>query len=151
SNGSLMRVSPLGVFGAGRPAEAAEWARQGSSLTHPNPLCRDSGAVYVAAIAPAVGAGGAPEACYRAALAEAERSSAHPDVRAVLAAARDAAPDDYRTDQGYVLIALQNAFYRLLHSDSLEEGVVDTVMRGGDTDTTAAIAGALLGAVHGRQ
>jgi ADP-ribosylglycohydrolase len=27
---------------------------------------------------------------------------------------------------------------------------VDTVRRGGDTDTNAAVAGALLGAVHGR-
>jgi len=32
---------------------------------------------------------------------------------------------------------------------SLETGVVDTVMRGGDTDTNAAICGALLGAVYG--
>jgi len=31
----------------------------------------------------------------------------------------------------------------------LEQGVVGTVMCGGDTDTNAAIAGALLGAVHG--
>jgi hypothetical protein len=49
-----------------------------------------------------------------------------------------------------VLIALQNAFYQLLHAPSLAEGAVQTVMRGGDTDTNAAIAGALLGAVHGR-
>ena len=48
-----------------------------------------------------------------------------------------------------MLLALQNAFYRLLHSPTLEEGIVDTVMCGGDTDTTGAIAGALLGAVHG--
>ncbi len=48
-----------------------------------------------------------------------------------------------------VLVALQNAFYQLLHADSLEEGVVDTVMAGGDTDTNACIAGALLGACHG--
>lgn len=34
---------------------------------------------------------------------------------------------------------------------SLEDGVVETVMAGGDTDTNAAIAGALLGAVYGRQ
>ena len=33
---------------------------------------------------------------------------------------------------------------------SLEEAVTDTVMRGGDTDTNAAICGALLGAVRGR-
>jgi len=49
-----------------------------------------------------------------------------------------------------MLLALQNAFYQLLHASSLERGVVDTVRAGGDTDTNAAIAGALLGAVHGR-
>src|SRR5437763_16553528 len=57
----------------------------------------------------------------------------------------------YQSQMGWVLIALQNAFYQLLHAPSLEEGVVATVMAGGDTDTTAAIAGALLGAVHGRE
>jgi ADP-ribosylglycohydrolase len=49
-----------------------------------------------------------------------------------------------------VLIALQNAFHELLNAPSLEAGVVASVRRGGDTDTNAAIAGALLGAVHGR-
>jgi hypothetical protein len=53
-------------------------------------------------------------------------------------------------EQGWVRVALQNAFFELLHAPSLEEGVVRTVRRGGDTDTNAAIAGALLGAVHGR-
>jgi ADP-ribosylglycohydrolase len=50
-----------------------------------------------------------------------------------------------------VLIAFRNAFWQLLHAPSLEEGIIDTVMRGGDTDTNAAICGALLGAVHGRE
>jgi len=36
------------------------------------------------------------------------------------------------------------------YAPKLEEAVVDSVMRGGDTDTNAAICGALLGAVHGR-
>jgi hypothetical protein len=54
-------------------------------------------------------------------------------------------------NQGWVLIALQNAFYRLLHAPDAAEGIVATVMRGGDTDTNAAIAGALVGAVHGRE
>ena len=47
------------------------------------------------------------------------------------------------------LIALQNAFDQLLHSETVDDGVVDTIMQGGDTDTNAAIAGAMLGAVHG--
>jgi ADP-ribosylglycohydrolase len=51
---------------------------------------------------------------------------------------------------GWVLIAFQNAFYQLLHSNTFEDGVIDTVLQGGDTDTNAAIAGALLGAVFGR-
>ena len=54
------------------------------------------------------------------------------------------------TQIGWVLIAFQNAFWQMLHTESLEEGIVSTVMSGGDTDTNAAIAGALLGAVWGR-
>jgi ADP-ribosylglycohydrolase len=50
-----------------------------------------------------------------------------------------------------VLIALQNAFHELLHARTVEDGLARTILRGGDTDTNAAIAGALLGAVHGRE
>ena len=35
--------------------------------------------------------------------------------------------------------------------ESFEEGLVRTVGQGGDTDTNAAIAGALLGAAQGRE
>jgi ADP-ribosylglycohydrolase len=59
-------------------------------------------------------------------------------------------PADYVHQQGWVITAFQNALWQLLHAANLEDGVVDTVMRGGDTDTNAAIAGALLGAVYGR-
>jgi ADP-ribosylglycohydrolase/fructose-1,6-bisphosphatase/inositol monophosphatase family enzyme len=151
ANGSLMRSSPIGVLAAGRPALAADLARTDSRLTHPHPVCVDSCAVYVAAIAEAVATGCGPEGAYGAALAEAERSAVHPAVRQALEAARAGPPEDYVTQQGWVLIALRNAFYQLLHAPSLEEGIVRTVMAGGDTDTTGAIAGALLGAVHGRQ
>ncbi len=47
------------------------------------------------------------------------------------------------------MIAFRNALWQLLNAPDLEVGVVDTVMRGGDTDTNAAICGALLGAVYG--
>jgi ADP-ribosylglycohydrolase len=146
ANGSLMRISPLGIFGARCPEQAAEWARADSRLTHPNPICQDSCAVFVSALATAIGSGASAQACHEAALAECRQ----PEVRTALETARDSAPADYLTQQGWVLIAVQNAFYQLLHAPSLEQGVIDTVMRGGDTDTTAAIAGALLGSVHGR-
>jgi ADP-ribosylglycohydrolase/fructose-1,6-bisphosphatase/inositol monophosphatase family enzyme len=150
SNGSLMRISPVGIFAAGRPGDAAEMARQDSQLTHPHPVCGDSCAVFVAAIATAIATGCGAEGAYQAALQCAEQFAVQSSVREALAAARDKPPADYLTQQGWVLIALQNAFFQLLQAANLEEGVVATVMAGGDTDTTAAIAGALLGAVHGR-
>jgi ADP-ribosylglycohydrolase/fructose-1,6-bisphosphatase/inositol monophosphatase family enzyme len=151
ANGSLMRISPLGIFGAGRPTKAAEWARVDSGLTHPNKVCKDACAVFVAAIAHAIATACSPAECHAAGLAEADRSKVEPSVRQALEDARIWRPQDYVTNMGWVLIALQNAFYQLLHAETLEEGVVDTVMQGGDTDTTGAICGALLGAVHGRK
>ncbi len=150
SNGSLMRISLLGIFYAGRPEEAADRAREDSRLTHPNPVCQDACAVFVAALAAAIGRGCTKEECYQAALAEAVRGNAQAAVREALERAKNALPGDFFHQMGYVLIALQNAFFQLLHAPSLEEGVVDTVMHGGDTDTNGAIARALLGAVHGR-
>ena len=67
----------------------------------------------------------------------------------ILEKAADAPPPEYVRQQGWVLTALHNALWQLLHAPDLEEGVIDTIMRGGDTDTNAAIAGALLGAVYG--
>ena len=69
---------------------------------------------------------------------------------AVKRAAKGVAPSDFFTHPGWVLLGLQNAFY-CLHELEFEEALVQTVGRGGDTDTNAAIAGALLGACHGRE
>jgi ADP-ribosylglycohydrolase/fructose-1,6-bisphosphatase/inositol monophosphatase family enzyme len=151
ANGALMRISPLGIFGAGRPEQDAALAREDCRLTHPHPVCQDACAIFVSGLARAIHGGGGPEACYAAARAEAVRPEVQPALARAVLAARHTPPADYTTQMGWVLIALHNAFYQLLHAPSLEEGLVDTVMRGGDTDTNGAIAGALLGAVHGRQ
>jgi ADP-ribosyl-[dinitrogen reductase] hydrolase len=63
--------------------------------------------------------------------------------------AAEAQPADYVQQQGWVLIAFRNSLWQLLNASNFEAGVVDTVMCGGDTDTNAAICGALLGAVYG--
>ena len=150
ANGSLMRISPLGVFAAGNPEGGIELARRDSRLTHPHPVCQDACAVFVAAIAATVAEGLSPQETYDCALNVARQQHVEPAVLRVLELARQDHPEDYETHQGWVLIALQNAFYQLLNADSLEAGVVASVMAGGDTDTNAAIAGALLGAVYGR-
>jgi ADP-ribosyl-[dinitrogen reductase] hydrolase len=151
ANGSMMRASPLGILAHARPAsQAADWARTDAALTHPHPVCGDATAAYVVAIAHAIGHGTGPTPCYEAALRWAQEAGAEPAVIEAIERAAVEPPVCEGAQQGWVLVALQNAFYELLHASSLEIGVVTTVQRGGDTDTNAAITGALLGAVYGR-
>lgn len=151
ANGSLMRISPLGVWGHALPDDVlAEHARADSRITHPHPVCGDACAAFTVAIAHAIRTGAGPRAAYDAALGWARRAGAEAAVVDALVAAAGRPPADFMTNMGWVITALQNAFYQLLHAASLEEGIVATVMAGGDTDTTAAIAGALLGAVYSR-
>lgn len=150
TNGSLMRISPLGIATAGDPTLGAALARVDSGLTHPHLACRDACAVFVATLAEAIARGGTPRTVYSFALAEARRAQAHPDILDALVAADTSAPRNPLDRMGWVVIAFQNAFHQLLHAPSVEEGIIASVALGGDTDTNAAIAGALLGAVHGR-
>ena len=151
ANGALMRISPLGIFGANYDlARVSEWARQDAALTHPHPVCLQANALFAMAIADAIGTGkGAQEIYGQVKKWAAEMKVEVPLMKAIVDASTSP-PADYLHLQGWVLIAFQNALWQLLHAPSLEAGVVDTVMRGGDTDTNAAIAGTLLGAVHGR-
>ena len=142
SNGSLMRVSPLGVWAAGDPARAAAAARADSALTHKNPVCVEACAGYAAAIAAGI-AGASREEMREAALA-------HSRGKAREAIERGNPPTDFMARMGWVLVALQNAFFHLSHSN-FEEALIATVVQGGDTDTNAAICGALLGAALGKQ
>ena len=142
SNGSLMRVAPIGVWAAGDPARAAATARIDSALTHPHPVCLEACAAYCAAIAAAVG-GASRQEMLDAALK-------HCSGPAREAIERNALPEDFQNRQGWVITALQNAFFRLRDSKDPEHALVATVSCGGDTDTNAAITGALLGALHGR-
>lgn len=72
-------------------------------------------------------------------------------IRDRLEEARTRRPPEYSRQMGWVLIAFQNALYELLHASTLEEGIIETLQCGGDTDTNGAICGALLGAVYGQE
>ncbi len=145
SNGSLMRVSPIGIWAAGDPERAADAARQDSLLTHSNPICVEACAGYAAAIAAGVGGAERP-----AMLAAALANASGPAREAIERGAAGTPPADYEKRAGWVVTSLQNAFYRLGRED-FEAALVSTVGCGGDTDTNAAIAGALLGAALGRE
>ncbi|MDF7806186.1 ADP-ribosylglycohydrolase family protein [Pontiellaceae bacterium B12219] len=151
ANGAMMRISPLGIFGAGFELDqVAEWAMQDAALTHPNEICQQANALFTVGIAHAIRSGCNRQELYQSIRKRAVNMAVAPALLESIEKAETDPPADYVNQQGWVLIAFQNALYQLLHAPSLEEGVVDTVMGGGDTDTNAAICGALLGAVWGR-
>jgi ADP-ribosyl-[dinitrogen reductase] hydrolase len=150
SNGSLMRIAPIGVW-ARDPDEAARVASEDSSSSHPHPVCRAACAAFAGAISAALcGADrrGMMETAVR--IADAAGSDAATVGAALRQAAAGVPPGDFQRQMGWVLIALQNAFFHLAAGTAVEPALVTTVGQGGDTDTNAAIAGALLGAADGR-
>ncbi|MSP91144.1 MAG: ADP-ribosylation/Crystallin J1 [Myxococcales bacterium] len=149
ANGALMRVAPLGLWGALRPeAETMARARADAALSHPHAVCQDASALWAALIAKAVREGPSPQALYHHALQLAESMQPSLLQRVQLAAA--APPAEFQQQMGWVLTALQNALFHLANATPFADAVRQTVAQGGDTDTNAAIAGALLGAVYGR-
>ncbi len=155
ANGALMRIAPLAIFGAkGSREQLVGWSRRDATLTHPHVVCQDANAAYVVAVASLIAPNGpeegSPQQAHALALAHARANAADPSIIAALERAGHEPPE--RCDgehQGWVLIALQNAFYRLLHGPNFEEALVDTIAQGGDTDTNGAICGALIGAAWG--
>ncbi len=148
ANGALMRVAPIGIACAADPQKAAAWARKDAALTHPHPVCQAASAALCAAIAAGVD-GADHRAMWSVAHACAGDDAGGAEIRTCLNEARDGLPPSFTHNQGWVLTAFGNAFHRLWATQGFEEALVDTVMQGGDTDTNAAIAGALLGAAWG--
>lgn len=166
-NGSLMRTAPIGVFFCDDVAARRDASLSDSSITHFDPRCQLACALYNAAIARAIRTG---DAHLARDAAELELRAAadllrerHPDLVSHVDSAEEelggdlalARMDDpelqdlIHSAQGFVRVSLRLAFWVLEHAPSFEAGLVDVVNRGGDADTNGAIAGALLGALHG--
>ena len=150
SNGALMRVCPIGIANPGRTACAADQARRDAALTHPHPVCVAASGSFAAAVAAGI-TGADSQMMWSVAHAHAGENPAGATVRATLEAAQLGAPVEFQHQMGWVLTAFQNAFHHLWTGTTLEDALVTTVGRGGDTDTNAAICGALLGAAQGRE
>jgi ADP-ribosylglycohydrolase len=142
-----MRCAPIGIW-ARDAEEAAAGAREDAVLSHPHPVCQAASAAFVAAIATGI-ADGDREAMLEAAYAAVPEPEAGVVRDRLDLAIRGEGPGDFMHQQGWVLIAFQNAFRHLASGTPIEDALIETVGEGGDTDTNAAICGALLGACQG--
>jgi ADP-ribosylglycohydrolase/uridine kinase len=60
-------------------------------------------------------------------------------------------PRDLEWQRGWNLHSLSVALWVGIHAPSMHDGIVEVIRKGGDTDTNASIAGALLGAIFGEK
>jgi ADP-ribosyl-[dinitrogen reductase] hydrolase len=150
-NGSVMCCAPIGLLHVKRLDGLAADAAAASRITHADPRCVGGCIAVATAIAHLVRGGrDAEEAVQRAALAAAAVSD---EVRAAVERGVARGPADLRVDgedHGYVLHTVELAFSALATAADFEDGIVAVVSRGGDTDTNACVAGALLGAKLGK-
>ena len=146
-NGSVMYCAPLGLAYASRPGKLFELAPALSALTHHDERCRTSVLAVTLAVA-ALARGEDGEAAARGALAAVEALEGGEELEYLVEAVGGPRPID-GPDQGFCLFAAGVAFQALLRRGDAEAELRRVVSLGGDTDTNAAIAGALIGARDG--
>jgi ADP-ribosylglycohydrolase len=157
SNGCLMRISPLAIYGAIHNLsddELSKLARQNCMMTNVGIICLEAVELYVLTTRCAF------TTKDRLLLWKYARSRA---TNSNIIQALDDAYNKKRkvlspkgntyintdVDSGYILHAFQNTFYELLHGTTFHKSLEDVVALGGDTDTNGCICGALLGAFYG--
>ncbi len=160
SNGSLMRASPLAVINDNNPAI------KDCDITNPTNVNRDASLVYVISIRSAL------RGASKDTIIEVAKSVVQTDkVKAALAHAlhKDGYDPTYPPHigdliqpynvsgdakgkmKGWVLIAFYTAFRYFFYTNSYHQAINEVIKLGGDTDTNAAITGALCGAFYGSQ
>jgi ADP-ribosyl-[dinitrogen reductase] hydrolase len=145
-NGSLMRTTPAAIrFSRDGRAATMDAARRISALTHGDPSTGEGCAIFHELMRVALD-GGDPLAAIPSAL-EAVADEHRERWAAVLATGWT--PADATETNGAVWPTLGQAVWALRHGRDYAEVMRLVIDLGGDTDTVAAVAGGLAGAVFG--
>ena len=142
-NGSLMRALPTALIRRD-PARRRTESERISAITHAHPRCIDSCVAYNEIAAALLEGHDVAEA-----IAAARGLELNPDVQQALETPGDLPIEQVRTS-GYVIDSLSCAVWAIQQPDTLESVLVSLINRGRDSDTTGAIAGGLLGVMHGK-
>jgi ADP-ribosylglycohydrolase len=143
-----MYCAPLGAAYARRSGELPRLAPKLSALTHYDHRCRTAVLAVTLAAAAAVRGAGRAEAVAEALGAVAALEGGEEIEFLVEAVGEVRAIDG--PDQGFCLYAAGAGLQALARGGTFEEELRRVVGLGGDTDTNAAVAGALVGAAAGR-
>lgn len=144
-NGSLMRLSPVALWGIGRPHDEMRLAaRDQSRVTHAAETCLEACEAFSLILAEAI-----RTAEFEQALAAGQGCATSPPIAEILGGCwRDKARDEI-SSSGYVAHSLEAALWSVANTDGFAEAVLLAANLGDDADTTAAITGQLAGALYG--
>ena len=157
-NGSLMRILPVAIyFERSSPSAVISSAHKASALTHRHYMAQAACAFYcimVKALLEGANLHGAYELTAYVVQSYYDRlsfSSRQPFSHFSRLFSGNIAdlPEDEIESGGYVVHTLEAGIWCLLNSSSYEEAVLKAVNLGGDTDTTATVAGGLAGVHYG--
>ena len=160
-NGSLMRIHPMALYLFVRGEEekaAVEVIHKVSSLTHAHARSRIACGVYAHILwellssprrASVLYGLKRAKKFYRENLKDSEKDELLLFEDEIFKLSEELPSDEKIESSGYVLDTLRAAIWCLLTSGSYEECVLKAVNLGEDTDTVAAVAGGLAGALYG--
>ena len=146
-NGSVMYCAPLGALRSMRPELLHDEAPALSAITHWDERCRTACLAVTLATAALVRGTEPGPAVEDAVAAVLEREGGEELEYLVVEAGRARRIDG--PDMGFTLFTAGIGLQVAAEAPGFEDGLRRVVALGGDTDTNAAVAGALLGAVHG--
>jgi ADP-ribosyl-[dinitrogen reductase] hydrolase len=147
-NGSVMYCAPLGAFRSMRPELLHDEAPALSAITHWDERCLTACLAVTLATAALVRGTEPGPAVEDAVAAVVDREGGEELEYLVVEAGRARRIDG--PDMGFTLFTAGIGLQVAAEAPGFEEGLRRVVALGGDTDTNAAVAGALLGAAHGR-
>ncbi len=151
ANGGLMRIAPLGVWGHRLSEEdLGKAVCQDNRLTHPNPTCQHSSALYCIAIQHLMLNPKDNEGAFQTA-EEWAKTLGNREVQEWLSLAERNQDVGYTPSIGFVKYGFVHAFRHLKYKTSYIDAIFETLSGGGDTDTNACIVGGLVGAYHGEE
>ncbi|WP_114579050.1 ADP-ribosylglycohydrolase family protein [Saliphagus sp. LR7] len=148
-NGSLMRCAPYAIAFRDDPDRLVEVSRQSSAITHADPRCQWSCALFNRTLANLLTDEERPLATATTALESGLPEEVLGAVEPVLESRHGQQANVDLENSGYVITTLQAGLYHGLTAGTAEEAIVDAVMMGGDTDTIGAVAGAVAGTRFG--
>jgi ADP-ribosyl-[dinitrogen reductase] hydrolase len=147
-NGSVKYCAPLGVAYARKPELLGELAPTLSSLTHRDGRCLTACLAVTLTVAALV-RGEAPAQAVAAGVEAVIELEGGEELEYLVGQAGWARPID-GPDRGFTLFCAGIALQVVADSSTFADGLWRVVSLGGDIDANSALAGALLGAAHGR-